>query len=109
MAQMQRERDELKNQMDAVITYLQSKDPSFSLPQVAPVAKEDRVVEMQDFSLSDLQQYESGYETLKTMVQKNPEFVRGILAHAKTEISKRGIDISRVPKLKVCSLNEIVC
>ncbi|MBK6484957.1 MAG: hypothetical protein IPG01_17930 [Chitinophagaceae bacterium] len=100
MAQMQRERDELKSQMDAVITYLQSKDPSFSLPQVAPVAKEDRVVEMQDFSLSDLQQYESGYETLKTMVQKNPEFVRGILAHAKTEISKRGIDISRVPKLK---------
>lgn len=47
-----------------------------------------------------MQQYESGYETLKTMVQKNPEFVRGILAHAKTEISKRGIDISRVPKLK---------
>ncbi len=100
MAQMQRERDELKNQMDAVITYLQSKDPSFSLPQVAPVAKEDRVVEMQDFSLSDLQQYESGYETLKTMVQKNPEFVRSILAHAKTEILQRGIDISRVPKLK---------
>ncbi|MBX7108517.1 MAG: hypothetical protein K1X61_07720 [Chitinophagales bacterium] len=100
MAQMQRERDELKNQMDAVVSYLQSKDPDFKMPLITRTETQHQIVEAQDFTQRDLQKYSSGYEYMKEMVKKNPEAVHAILAHASTEITKRGVEINRVPKMK---------
>lgn len=99
MAQMQREKEELKNQMDAVVSYLQSKDPDFKMPLITRTETQHQIVESQDFTQRDLQKYSSGLAFMKEMVQKNPEEVRAILVQAKTEIAKRGVDISRVPKM----------
>ncbi len=95
ISRQQKEMQEMKANMNNIMSYLQSKDPSFDATlynveeKAAPVAQTRAVQTSEDLTKAQVA------DRLLANLQANPEILQGIQAEARKLLDERGVDYNK--------------
>ncbi len=102
--QQDEELKSVKNQLNTVIAYLQSKDPSFdaTLFEVSEVENKDEAISSELENLNKPNQFDrkTTIDKMVIILQDNPEVLSKILADARQLLDEKGIDYNRFEQTK---------
>lgn len=98
LKQQEEELGLVKNQMNNVISYLQSKDKSFNaelfkIQDIAEKVTEDKMISQENNK-------ESHTENIQKMAKDQPEVIKNILENARNILDEKGIDYNKFEQTK---------
>ena len=98
LKKQQAELDDVKMAMNNVISYLQSRDPSFDA-SVFSITPEQRIVNSEPSTIgvesAEELPYNGKMAAIAKVLEKNPEMIDGVLADARVILDEKGIDYNR--------------